>query len=78
MSASGSPFASPSSSSSNTPKLNPAKAPFDVEAYHGPVVLYLHGGGYCIGSKRTHRRMVGYISELSDAPVLSINYRYVK
>ena len=39
------------------------------------VVLYLHGGGYVIGSIATHRAMVARISQASGARVLVIEYR---
>lgn len=39
------------------------------------VVLYLHGGGYVIGSVRTHRQIAGNISRAAGARVLSLDYR---
>ncbi len=39
------------------------------------VILYLHGGGYVIGSVRTHRQLVGDLSRASGAKVLSLDYR---
>jgi acetyl esterase/lipase len=39
------------------------------------VVLYLHGGGYVIGSPRTHREMASRISRASAARLLVIDYR---
>lgn len=39
------------------------------------VVLYLHGGGYVIGSVRTHRQIAGNISRAAAARVLSLDYR---
>jgi len=38
-------------------------------------VLYLHGGGYCIGSIRTHRQLATDLSRAADARVLLIDYR---
>jgi epsilon-lactone hydrolase len=38
-------------------------------------VLYLHGGGYVIGSINTHRRLAYDISAASGARVLVIDYR---
>ena len=38
-------------------------------------VLYLHGGGYAIGSIKTHRRLAYDISAASGARVLVIDYR---
>ena len=39
------------------------------------VIMYLHGGGYMIGSMRTHRSPLSYLSQVSDARVLGLNYR---
>jgi acetyl esterase/lipase len=39
------------------------------------VILYLHGGGYVIGSIRTHRELAGRISAASGARCLVIDYR---
>ena len=44
---------------------------FDAER----AVLYLHGGGYAIGSINTHRRMAYDISAACGARVLVIDYR---
>jgi acetyl esterase/lipase len=39
------------------------------------VILYLHGGGYIMGSVVTHRKLAGDISRASDARVLLLDYR---
>lgn len=39
------------------------------------VVLYLHGGGYVIGSIDSHRDMMARLSRASGAKVLGLNYR---
>jgi len=41
----------------------------------GRNVLYLHGGGYTIGSIKTHRCLAGWISRAAKARVLLIDYR---
>jgi monoterpene epsilon-lactone hydrolase len=41
----------------------------------GTVVLYLHGGAYCILSSKTHRGLTSKISKITKAPVLAIDYR---
>jgi acetyl esterase/lipase len=41
----------------------------------GRVVLYLHGGGYVIGSITTHRELAGRLSRATAARVLIIDYR---
>ena len=38
-------------------------------------VLYLHGGGYIIGSVRTHRVLMAGLSQASGARVLGLEYR---
>jgi acetyl esterase/lipase len=38
-------------------------------------VLYLHGGGYVIGSIKTHRDLMGRVSRAAKATVLGLNYR---
>jgi monoterpene epsilon-lactone hydrolase len=35
------------------------------------VLLYLHGGGYVLGSMRTHRVMLGHLSRAAGYRVLS-------
>lgn len=39
------------------------------------VVLYLHGGGYCIGSLATHRPLAGRIALASRCRVVTLDYR---
>jgi acetyl esterase/lipase len=41
----------------------------------GRVLLYLHGGGYAIGSMRTHRELISRLSRASAARGLGIDYR---
>jgi acetyl esterase/lipase len=38
-------------------------------------LLYLHGGGYCIGSATSHRALVAALSVASDSRALSVDYR---
>src|SRR6202043_1121761 len=38
-------------------------------------VLYVHGGGYVLGSINTHRDLMGRIARASGARVLGIDYR---
>lgn len=38
-------------------------------------VLYLHGGGYCIGSLDSHRAMLTHLASASEAQVLAVDYR---
>jgi acetyl esterase/lipase len=39
------------------------------------VILYLHGGGYVIGSLNTHRSLVAAIAQSAGARALSLDYR---
>jgi len=39
------------------------------------VILYLHGGGYVMGSINTHRAMIARIARASEAKALALNYR---
>ena len=45
------------------------------DADAGRAVLYLHGGGYVIGSINTHRSLAARLSRASKARVLLIDYR---
>src|SRR5262245_62485300 len=45
------------------------------DADAGRAVLYLHGGGYVIGSINTHRALAARLSRASRARVLVIDYR---
>ena len=40
-----------------------------------PRVLYLHGGGWVLGSPRTARPIAGGLARRLDAPVVSLDYR---
>lgn len=39
------------------------------------VILYLHGGGYCMGSLNSHRTLVAALSAAAKARVLNLDYR---
>lgn len=41
----------------------------------GRAVLYLHGGGYCLGSPATHRVITGRLAMLGAARVFAADYR---
>ena len=45
------------------------------EASDSRVVLYFHGGGYIIGSPRTHRAMMAHLSRDAASRVLALDYR---
>lgn len=51
-------------------------APRATEAdEHERVILYLHGGGFVLGSTRTHRNIVSRLSHVTATPVASVDYR---
>lgn len=39
------------------------------------IVLYLPGGGYCVGSYNTHAGLIGRMARAAGHPILAINYR---
>lgn len=41
----------------------------------GRTIVYLHGGGYCIGSLRSHDAMLSHLSAAAGARVLAVDYR---
>jgi acetyl esterase/lipase len=41
----------------------------------GRAILYLHGGGYIMGSLTTHRSLAGEVSRAAQAAVLLLDYR---
>jgi len=62
-------------------KQNVSAGGVDAEWLDGPgaradhVVLYLHGGGYVLGSVNSHRDMIARLSAASAARALALNYR---
>jgi monoterpene epsilon-lactone hydrolase len=45
------------------------------DAAQGPVILYLHGGGYGLGSLDTHRDLIARICRASRSSALALAYR---
>jgi acetyl esterase/lipase len=41
---------------------------------NGPAVLYLHGGGFVLGSPRSHRPVAAHLAAACDLPVLLLDY----
>lgn len=41
----------------------------------GPVVVYVHGGGYCIGSLASHRPMLTHLAAATGGRILAVDYR---
>jgi len=58
----------------NTP-VAPAEWLRPPSAEPGRVVLYLHGGGYVIGSPRSHRHLAAAIAGAAGAGALLLDYR---
>ena len=48
---------------------------FPKKAHESSVILYVHGGGYCVGSVNTHRCIASYIANASRAKILLMDYR---
>lgn len=53
----------------------PAERVMADEGASRNVVLYLHGGAYCLGSPRTYRSITGHLAVLSGATVYVPDYR---
>jgi monoterpene epsilon-lactone hydrolase len=53
----------------------PAEWIVPAEALERSMLLYLHGGGYCIGSINTYRGMVSHIAVAAKTKALLIDYR---
>jgi epsilon-lactone hydrolase len=53
----------------------PAEWVSTPEAHEDRVVLYLHGGGYVMGSLNSHRDLAGRVSRAAGARVLNVDYR---
>ncbi len=47
----------------------------NYEAGDGATLLYLHGGGYCLGSARTHRSIASHLAVAANAKVVVPDYR---
>ena len=53
----------------------PAEWVVAPEADEDRVILYLHGGGYSLGSLDSHRRLVAQLSTEAKARMLNVDYR---
>jgi acetyl esterase/lipase len=53
----------------------PAEWVVAPEADENRVLLYVHGGAYCLGSLDSHRRLVSHLSTEVRARVLNVDYR---
>ncbi|KAJ3200466.1 hypothetical protein HDU82_008893 [Entophlyctis luteolus] len=60
----------------NLNNLNPLSGHLTpVESVRESIVLYLHGGGYCLCSRKTHRGITWKIAKFGKARVFAIDYR---
>jgi monoterpene epsilon-lactone hydrolase len=48
---------------------------FAPDATRKRIILFFHGGGYSVGSIKTHENLIGRLSLASNAAVLAISYR---
>ncbi|WP_051327215.1 alpha/beta hydrolase [Desulfatibacillum aliphaticivorans] len=57
----------------------PAGVPASYISGHGDAkgrkILYLHGGGYMVGSRRTHKSLAAYLSKIAKAECVLPDYR---
>ncbi len=53
---------------------NPAKSQSNSRALW-PILLYLHGGGFTVGSVNTHDSLCRHLAHLAQCAVVSLNYR---
>ncbi|AZI35762.1 putative esterase [Caenibius tardaugens NBRC 16725] len=51
------------------------RAYFPGAAQPGPVIVYMHGGGWVIGDLETHHALCGLIARLSGLRVVAVDYR---
>lgn len=48
---------------------------WDDAARDDAVLLYLHGGGYCVGSIATHRNLIAALAKAAGVRALAVDYR---
>jgi epsilon-lactone hydrolase len=53
----------------------PAEWTMPAAADPDRVLLYLHGGGYSVGSIASHRKLVGHLAKAAGVRALSVEYR---
>jgi len=71
----GETFAPPPDVAIETVELGNRPAERSIARADGPVVLYLHGGGYVIGSPKSHRHATALLAQQIDGVVYSLDYR---
>jgi acetyl esterase/lipase len=53
----------------------PAEKLTPRDASERRVILYFHGGGYIVGSTRTHRALAAHLADASGCAVFALDYR---
>src|SRR5580658_9715809 len=53
----------------------PAEWAVPSDADPSRVLLYLHGGGYTVGSIASHRKLVGHLAKAAGVRAISVDYR---
>ena len=48
--------------------------PQETDKSHLPIVIYIHGGGWILGSQKTHERLVAELAVGSDSAIVFVNY----
>lgn len=46
-----------------------------AERAPGPVMVFYHGGGFCVGSSATHASLAAEMARTLDLPIYSVDYR---
>jgi len=54
---------------------SPMRAYFPGGSEGGPVIVYMHGGGWVIGDLETHHALCALIAEISGNRVVAVDYR---
>ncbi|SMX38960.1 alpha/beta hydrolase [Maliponia aquimaris] len=68
-------FLAPRGTRSRPGALNGVPVLWVNDAPEGPLILYLHGGAYVMGSPQTHRALAGWLSRAARLPVCLPDYR---
>jgi acetyl esterase/lipase len=69
------PLAEGVTQSERTLARRPCLAHTPEGALDGAGVLYLHGGGYCVGSPTSHRGLCAMLAQRTGATVFALDYR---
>lgn len=53
----------------------PVEWSFDPHCERSGAIIYLHGGGYLVGSIKSHRHMVTELGRAAGVPLVAVDYR---